>query len=173
MKILKIILLCFAILLISITVYYFFPEKKLDTSKSIDKIIVLKSKRKLLVLNGNQILKEYKISIGKIPVGAKHFEGDYKTPEGIYTIESKNPQSGYFKNLGISYPAEKDIKYAKENGKKAGGLIKIHGLKNGKGFIGKFHRWTDWTNGCIALTNQEMEELYTNVKVGTVIEIKP
>jgi murein L,D-transpeptidase YafK len=173
MKTLKIILLCFAMLLISITVYYFFPEKKLNTSKPIDKIIVLKSRRKLLVLSGNQLLKEYKISLGKSPTGAKHFEGDYKTPEGIYTIESKNPQSGYFKNLGISYPSENDINFAKENGKKPGGLIKIHGLKNGMGFIGKFHRWTDWTNGCIALTNQDMDELYNNIKVGTPIEIKP
>jgi murein L,D-transpeptidase YafK len=173
MKILKVAVFCFAIILMSITLYYFFPEKKLNTSKSIDKIIVLKSKRKLLVLNENQILKEYKISIGKMPIGAKRFEGDFKTPEGIYTIESKNPHSGYFKNLGISYPNEKDAMFAKESGKKPGGLIKIHGLKNGMGYIGKFHRWKDWTNGCIALTNQEMEELYLNVKVGTVIEIKP
>jgi len=157
--------------IITIVAWYFFPQKKLDTSKPIDKIIVIKHKRKLEVYSEDELLKTYKISIGREQIGAKHFEGDDKTPEGIYNINDKNPYSGYHLNLGISYPNKKDINFAKQHGKSPGGLIKIHGLKNGLGFIGKFHRWFDWTHGCIALTNDEVEELYYNVPIGTVIEI--
>ena len=165
----------FIILLLTISVlasYYFCPAQKLDTSKPIDKIVVLKSKRILQVYSNNELLKEYKISLGRKPIGAKHFEGDDKTPEGKYIINDKNPHSGYHLNLGISYPAKADILFAKSKGKQPGGLIKIHGLKNGLGFIGKFHRGFDWTHGCIALTNKEIEELYQNVKIGTVIELR-
>lgn len=166
--------LVFAMLLIALVlaVYYFFPEKKLDANKSIDKIVVLKSQRILQVYSKNRLLKEYKISLGRHAVGAKHFEGDDKTPEGKYYIKDKNPNSGYHLNLGISYPNKKDMAFAKSRGKPAGGQIKIHGLKNGFGFVGKFHRWFDWTHGCIAITNNEIEELYKNVPTGTVIEIR-
>ena len=116
-------------LIVVLAVYYFYPQKKLDASRQINKILVLKSKRKLLVLSGDEVLKEYTIALGRNPIGAKHFEGDYKTPEGIYEINSKNPTSGYYLNLGISYPSEKDIDYAKMYGKRTGGDIKIHGLK--------------------------------------------
>ena len=94
-----------------------------------------------------------------------------KTPEGIYYINDRNPNSICYLNLGISYPNEFDIKNARENNKSPGGDIKIHGLPNGYGFIGKFHRWKDWTWGCIAVTNREMKELYDNVPIGTEIEI--
>ncbi len=152
--------------------YYFFLDKKLDTSKEIDKIVVIKSERKLIVYCETEELKSYTVSLGREPKGAKHFEGDMKTPEGVYFIESKNPHSNYFLNLGISYPEKKDVLYAKKCKKSPGGLIKIHGLRNGLGFIGKFHQWFDWTYGCIAVTNEEMQELYENVKIGTIIEIK-
>jgi len=155
-----------------LTVYYFFPEKKLDTNKKIDKIQVFKSERKMKVYSRGQLIKTYKISLGRKPVGAKQFEGDDKTPEGKYIINDKNPNSGYHLNLGISYPKAKDIQFAKSKGKSPGGLIKIHGLKNGLGFIGKFHRFFDWTHGCIAVTDEEIEELYHNVKTGTVIEMR-
>ena len=173
MKFLKNSIFIFLFVFSFLTIYYFFPEKKLDTSKPIDRIIVLKSKRKLQVWSGNIRLKNYTIALGRQPKGAKHFEGDDKTPEGIYKIDSKNPNSGYYKNLGISYPSDTDIKYAIQKGKKPGGLIKIHGVKNGKAYIGKFHKCFDWTHGCLALTNQEIDELYQNVKIGTIIEIKP
>jgi len=152
--------------------YYFFPGKPLDENKIIDKILVLKSKRQLQVFNKGKLIKTYKISLGREPVGAKQFEGDDKTPEGQYIINDKNPNSGYHLNLGISYPSASDIQFAKSKGKSPGGLIKIHGLKNGRGFIGKFHRFFDWTHGCIAVTNKEIEELYHNVEIGTIIEIR-
>jgi len=155
-----------------ITVYYFYPEAKLPKGKIIDKIEVYKSKRKMLVYSEGKLLKTYKIALGRNPIGHKEFEGDFKTPEGIYEINAKNPNSGYHKNLGVSYPNEKDIAHAKSLGKSPGGHIKIHGIRNGSGFISKFQRWKDWTAGCIALTNEEVDELYEVVKIGTKIEIK-
>lgn len=110
-----------------------------------------------------------KIALGKQPVGHKHFEGDNKTPEGVYFINGKNQYSAYHKNLGISYPNKKDVAYAKKKGKSAGGLIKIHGLPNGRGKIGKLHLLNDWTAGCIALTDKEIDEIYAATKVGVKI----
>lgn len=119
------------------------------------------------------LLKTYRISLGRSPIGHKQFEGDCKTPEGIYSIDGRNPNSTFHKNLGISYPNEKDLEKAKSLGKPAGGDIKIHGLRNGRGYISKFHRWKDWTAGCIAVTDTEIEELYDAVKIGAEIQIYP
>lgn len=158
--------------LFAVAIYYFYPEAKLPKGKIIDRIEVLKSQRKMLVYSDGTLLKTYKIALGKNPVGHKEFEGDFKTPEGIYEINAKNPNSGYHKNLGISYPNEKDSAHATSLGKPPGGHIKIHGIRNGSGFISKFQRWNDWTAGCIAVTNEEVDELYENVKIGAKIEIK-
>lgn len=165
------IIIFLAVLAGFILVYNYFPEKKLTTE--VDKIVVEKSKRRMSVFANDVLLKTYRISLGDAPEGHKHFEGDEKTPEGIYTINSKNPNSGYHLNLGISYPNAADKSYAKAHGKSTGGDIKIHALKNGWGFIAKLHLLDDWTNGCIAVTNSEMHELYHYVPVGTPIEIKP
>jgi len=160
-------------LITTITVYLAFPEQKLPENATIDYIRVKKSERKMEVYQDGKLLKTYKISLGRNPVGHKEFEGDKKTPEGIYQINDKNPNSGYYKNLGVSYPSAKDLAHAKKLGKSAGGDIKIHGIRNYMGIIGKFQRWTDWTYGCIALTNREMEEIYTATPIGTTIEILP
>ncbi len=173
MKLKKIIGWSLFLLILGIIVYYFYPETKLPKGKIVDCIVVLKSKRQLLAYSNDKLLKTYSISLGRNPVGHKEFEGDKKTPEGIYTINDKNPKSGWHKNLGISYPNLKDIKNAKRLGKPTGGDIKIHGLENGKGYISKFQRWFDWTAGCIALTDEEVDELYDAVKIGATIEIKP
>ncbi len=156
-----------------LTVYYFYPEDKLPANTQINKLIVYKSNRQLLAYSNGQLFKTYKISLGRQPIGHKAFEGDKKTPEGLYFINDKNPNSGYYKNLGISYPNKDDIETAKRLGQPPGGDIKIHGLRNKTGFIGKFHRWHDWTLGCIAVTNEEIDELYRAVKIGTPIEIRP
>jgi murein L,D-transpeptidase YafK len=169
-KILRVLL---SISVIGLIIYYFYPEKRLAKGATIDKLVVYKSKRTLLAFTKGHLLKTYTISLGKNPIGHKEYEGDSKTPEGIYTINDKNPNSGYYKNLGVSYPNEKDREYAKTIGKPAGGAIKIHGLRNGMGFVSKFQRWKDWTAGCIALTNTEVDELYNSVKVGASIEILP
>ena len=161
------------ILILTGALYYFFPEDKLPTDKKIDRLVVIKSKRTMAVYSGGQIIKTYKISLGRNPIGDKDFEGDKRTPEGQYKINDKNPNSGFHKNLGISYPNQKDIEEANEKKLKPGGEIKIHGIRNGLGFIGKFQRMFDWTAGCIALTDQEVEELYNSVEIGTPITILP
>lgn len=159
--------------LVAIAIYYFYPERKLPKGKTIDRIEVFKSKRRMKVYSGGILLKTYKIALGKNPIGHKEFEGDCKTPEGIYTIDGRNPKSTFHKNLGISYPNENDLEKARSIGKSAGGDIKIHGLRNGSGCISKFHRWKDWTAGCIAITDSEIDELYDAVKMGSEIEIHP
>ncbi len=164
------LLLTFLLIIMPFT-YHFYLEEKLPLKAKIDKIIIIKHEHKMYVYSKEELLKTYKISMGR-GKGKKHFEGDKKTPEGKYFIDSKNPRSSFHLNLGISYPNKDDIKYAKKSGKSPGGLIKIHGLKNGLGFIGKFHRLFDWTRGCIAVTNYEIEELYRATPIGTPIIIK-
>lgn len=154
-------------------IYYLIPADKIPDGVLIDRIVVSKSRHKLYAYKGGQLVVTYKIAIGRQPIGAKQYEGDLKTPEGTYTINDRNPNSGYHKNLGIDYPNKKDIENAKALGKPTGGDIKIHGLENGKGYIGKLHRWKDWTNGCIALTDAEVDELYAHVPLGTLIIIEP
>ena len=136
------------------------------------KILVQKSKRNLCVYQGDQLVKTYKIDLGREPIGAKQFEGDHKTPEGLYEIDDKNPMSKYFLNLGISYPEAKDLEYARMHHKEAGGLIKIHGQPNDPSKLDHYP-CPDWTEGCIALNNSDMQELYTLIPVGTPIEIVP
>lgn len=169
----KSLLIVVGVFLTAFAVYYFYPEPKLPAGITIDKLVVYKSKRQLLAYSNGQLIKTYHVSLGGQPAGDKEFEGDEKTPEGIYFINDKNPNSGYHKNLGISYPNDNDLAYSKNLNKPAGGDIKIHGLRNYTGFIGKFHRWSDWTLGCIAVTNDEIDELYDAVKIGTPIDIRP
>lgn len=167
----KSIVLLIVGLVVGLTVYYFYPESSIPENITIDKIVVLKSSRQLKAYSQGKLIKTFEISLGRNPIGQKEIEGDKKTPEGIYSINDKNPQSGYHRNLGISYPNQEDILRTKQIGRKTGGDIKIHGIRNG--FIGKFHRLFDWTLGCIALTNSEIEQLYNHTPIGTVVEIRP
>jgi murein L,D-transpeptidase YafK len=173
MKFIK--LLLYPIFLLSgiVLIYIYFPEEKLPINAQIDQIIVYKSERKMKVYFEGTYLKTYKVSLGKVPIGKKETEGDKKTPEGIYHIENKNPNSVCYKNLGVSYPNATDRENAQKLNLPTGGDIKIHGLFNKSTNIGKFHRWKDWTAGCIAVTNYEMDELYKAVLVGAEITILP
>lgn len=148
-------------------------ETPLPEDAVIDRLVVHKSKRTMSAYSKGKLLKTYPIALGKQPVGHKHFEGDGKTPEGKYRINDRNPNSAYHKNLGVSYPNEADKAYAAAQGKSPGGLIKIHGIKNGWGSIGKRHLQRDWTDGCIAVTDEEIDELYRSVKHNAEIEILP
>ncbi len=172
-KWLKIVVGIFLLSILGLTAYNLYPESRLPKNALVDKLIVHKSKRTLSAYGQGKLLKTYQISLGGQPIGAKEIEGDLKTPEGLYYINDKNQYSGYHKNLGISYPNDRDISHAKALGKAAGGDIKIHGLRNGMGFIGKLQRCMDWTFGCMALTNTEIDELYRAVPIGTAIEIDP
>lgn len=138
-----------------------------------DLIVVEKSKRELTVYNQGKPLKTYKVALGREPVGPKRREGDKKTPEGQYTINYRKADSGYFRALHISYPSQADAETARKEGVSPGGDIMIHGLRNGIGWLGKLHRLADWTLGCVAVTDREMEELWRTVPDGTFVELKP
>lgn len=132
-----------------------------------------KSARQLSIFRGDQKLKTYRVALGRNPVGAKEREGDRKTPEGIYKIDSRKADSDYHLALHISYPSDDDTARAAKQGVSAGCDIEIHGLPNGRGWIGAFHRRTDWTAGCIAVTDEEIEELWRVTPDETPIEIQP
>lgn len=134
---------------------------------AVTKIEVHKSSRKMYLLNGKTVLKSYKIKLGGNPIGPKQFEGDGKTPEGAYYITHKNPNSSYHLSLGISYPDTSDVAFARAHGKPTGGDIFVHGGPNKAGQSG------DWTAGCIAVTDQQIEEIYAMVRPGTPIFIFP
>lgn len=149
-------------------------QPALSLEIKIDKLVVYKSKREMLAYSKGILVKTYPIALGRNPIGHKQFEGDKKTPEGIYYINDRNPNSAFHKNLGVSYPNEKDKAHAKALGKSAGGDIKIHGMKNGLGAkIGDYHLLKDWTDGCIAVTDREMDELFLAVKHNAIIDIRP
>ena len=138
-----------------------------------DKVLIVKKERRLTLLSKGEVIKTYKIALGGNPVGPKERQGDNKTPEGTYTIDSRNPNSGYHLSLHISYPNERDERRARELGVSPGGNIMIHGVKNGFSWVGASQADVDWTDGCIAVTNQEIEEIYRFVPNGTVVEIRP
>jgi murein L,D-transpeptidase YafK len=141
--------------------------------EQVDSIVIVKNKREMQLYSHRQLLKVYHFCLGPEPVGQKHFKNDGKTPEGIYHIDSKNPNSHYHKCLGVSYPSPEDTRYAKSLGKSTGGDIKIHGLPNGKGYMAKTFSKVDWTLGCISLTDDEIDELYAHAVVGTCVNILP
>ena len=145
----------------------------LPPGATIDSIVIIKHHHEMQVYSKTKLLKTYNIALGKQPVGHKQIQGDMRTPEGVYYINGKNPNSQYYKNLGISYPNERDRQTALKLGKSPGGDIKIHGLPNGQVNIGSLHCLKDWTHGCIAVTNGEMDELYNSVNIGVVVNILP
>jgi tetratricopeptide (TPR) repeat protein len=138
-----------------------------------DKILIEKKDRRMMLLAKNNVLKTYKISLGENPVGPKERQGDKKTPEGTYIIDSRNRNSNYHLSLHISYPDEKDKVRAREVGVSPGGDIMIHGLKDEFAWVGDLQSDFDWTDGCIAVTNEEIEEIDRLVPDGTVVEIRP
>jgi L,D-peptidoglycan transpeptidase YkuD (ErfK/YbiS/YcfS/YnhG family) len=138
-----------------------------------DKVLIKKQARQLTLLSKGEVIKTYTIALGGNPVGPKEREGDNKTPEGIYFIDSRNGNSGFHLSLHISYPNELDNMRARELGVRPGGDIMIHGIKNGFSPVGASHAGIDWTQGCIAVTNQEMQEIYKLVPDGTLVEITP
>jgi murein L,D-transpeptidase YafK len=138
-----------------------------------DLLVVNKAERQLSAYSQGQLLRSYRVSLGREPVGAKVREGDRKTPEGEYVIDSHNPRSSFHRALHVSYPSAADIARAKAGGYDPGGEIMVHGIHNGLGWIGRAQRLVDWTVECIALTDPEIEELYRIVPDGTKIEIRP
>ncbi|WP_415920685.1 L,D-transpeptidase family protein [Tateyamaria sp. SN6-1] len=138
-----------------------------------DAVIVDKAARRMQLMRGTQMLAEYPISLGGAPAGHKTREGDERTPEGTYLIDWRNGRSIAHLSLHISYPNAADRSAAEARGEDPGGNIMIHGILNGWGWVGALHRSWDWTNGCIAVTNAEMREIWSLVPNGTPITILP
>lgn len=138
-----------------------------------DRILILKSERKLTLYREGRPLKTYLVALGGSPVGDKQCQGDQRTPEGTYRIELKNRASRFHLSLRVSYPDTTDRAEARKRGCSPGGDIMIHGLGKSFAYLGKLHRTTDWTLGCVAVTNEEIEEIWAAVDVGTAVEIRP
>lgn len=140
---------------------------------AVDRVVVHKALRTMELRSQGKVVKTYAISLGDNPLGHKVQEGDEKTPEGSYVIDYRNRHSGYRRSLHISYPNRQDRKRARKLGVDPGGLIMIHGLPNGYGWARVLFTGRDWTNGCIAVTDEEIEEIWRLVKDGTPITIHP
>ena len=139
----------------------------------VDSVLVEKRARRLTLWYAGHPVRSYRIALGRMPVGAKRSRGDGRTPEGRYWIDGRNPGSLFHRSLHISYPSTTDRIEASEAGYAAGGAIMIHGLPAGAGWIGKHHAGFDWTEGCIAVSNEEIDEIWDLVSDGTPIEIRP
>jgi len=138
-----------------------------------DRILIEKKERRLTLFSKGKVLKAYQIALGGNPDGPKERQGDNKTPEGAYVVDSRNKNSRYHLSLHISYPNDKDKKRARQLGVSPGGDIMIHGIKNGFSWAGDLHTEVDWTKGCIAVTDEEIEEIDKLVPNGTIVEIRP
>ncbi len=138
-----------------------------------DKILIEKKERRLTLISKGKVLKTYKMALGGNPIGPKERQGDNKTPEGTYVVDSRNKDSSYHRSLHVSYPNEKDKKRAQQLGVSPGGDIMIHGIKNGFSWVGDLHTGVDWTKGCIAVPDEEIEEIDKLAPNGTIVEIRP
>jgi murein L,D-transpeptidase YafK len=173
LKVLLILFLVVCFAAASLAAFAYLNVNPLPSDAVADRVVVEKSARRLVLLRNAKTLKTYRVALGRAPAGAKEYEGDQRTPEGIYTIDFHKPDSDYHLALHISYPETRDVERAAAEGLSAGSDIMIHGLPNGRGWIGRFHRRSDWTAGCIAVANFEIEEIYRAVPDGTPIEVRP
>ncbi len=138
-----------------------------------DLVVVEKSARRLSLLRDGKLLRTYNVVLGSDPTGHKQREGDGRTPEGFYKIDFKNQKSRFHLSMRVSYPNAADRQHARQQGVSPGGDIMIHGLPNGLGWLGRLHRARDWTDGCVAATDAEIEEMWALIDVGTAVHIKP
>ena len=146
-------------------------DPPLPASAKADRLIVLKGERKLLLIKGDEVLKTYSVSLGGSPVGPKVREGDSRTPEGKYVLDRHNSHSQFHKSIHISYPNAEDLARARKLGVPPGGDVFLHGEPND--YHGPSQQLGDWTDGCIAVSNADMDEIWRAVADGTPIEIKP
>ncbi|MFI8481612.1 murein L,D-transpeptidase family protein [Pseudomonas sp. NPDC078700] len=149
------------------------PPQQSSHIQRVDKILILKSERKLQLISKGQPFKSYRVSLGKKPQGHKQFEGDQRTPEGIYWIDWRKTSDNYQLSMHISYPNARDQAAARNKGLSPGGMIMIHGTPIDEEYPEWYFSSLDWTNGCIAMKNTDMREIWSLVKDGTLIEIRP
>jgi murein L,D-transpeptidase YafK len=149
------------------------PKPSSASISEVDKVVVIKKERLLELYRNGEIVKTYRVALGRHPVGPKVCAGDDRTPEGTYYLNWRNAHSKFHRSLHISYPNAEDRLKAKALGLSPGSDIMIHGLPKGYGDLGEWHRTLDWTKGCIAVTNSEIDEIWKLVPDGTPIVIKP
>ncbi len=150
-----------------------FPVQGKVRLAAADRVVVNKKARQMVLLKDDEVIKSYQVALGSEPVGPKQRQGDGKTPEGTYRLDRRNNRSRFYKSIHISYPSRADVEAARMRGVSPGKDIMIHGLPNGLERVGELHTLLDWTNGCIAVTNAEMDEIWQLVAEGTPIEIRP
>ena len=138
-----------------------------------DLVRVVKSESRLYLIRDDEVFASYNVVFGANPKGHKEREGDERTPEGRYYLTYKNPSSAFYLSIHISYPDADDRAHARELGVDPGGDIMIHGQKNGKEWLSRFSRFVNWTDGCIALSNSDMDEVWDAIDAGIPIEIEP
>ena len=166
----------FALAALALSVAVFVPQPARATSEALqaaDKVLVVKSEHRLYLLRDGQPFKSYRVAFGLNPTGHKEREGDYRTPEGSYLLDGRNSQSEYFLSIHVSYPNDQDMEHARRNRWKPGGSIMIHGLPNLPRKSAEYYHSADWTDGCIALTNDDMLEVWLLTHTNTPIEIRP
>jgi len=144
-----------------------------ESLPAIDRLVVHKDERRLLLLHGDTVVRSYKIALGLNPVGQKERAGDYRTPEGRYYLNRRNPRSEYFLSIQVSYPNDTDLRRAHKHHWDAGGSIMIHGLPNQLKHEPKYYEISDWTDGCIALSNADMVEVWLLTPDNAPIDILP
>jgi murein L,D-transpeptidase YafK len=149
------------------------PPSPTPPSAKADSILVLKKDHLMELIAGGKVIRTYHVALGRGGLAPKRQEGDGRTPEGHYIVDAKNAASHYHKALHVSYPSTEDRNRAAKAGVSPGGAIMIHGLPNGMGWLSASHRLYDWTLGCIAVTDAEIDEIWNLVPVGTPVEIRP
>ncbi|NIA27885.1 MAG: L,D-transpeptidase family protein [Desulfobulbaceae bacterium] len=138
-----------------------------------DKIVIEKAERKLHLVKDGESFRTFEIALGIRPSGDKEYEGDFKTPEGVYSLDARNPHSEFFLSIHVSYPDIEDVRQARSKGLQPGGAIMIHGQPNEPTRSEAYYRTQDWTNGCIAVSNSDMIDIWLMTPDNTPIEIKP
>ncbi len=142
----------------------------LDTA---DRVVVRKAERRLYLMRGTTVLRSFSVALGLAPDGHKTREGDFRTPEGSYVLVERNPDSDFFLAIRISYPSQADQQRARRNGQAPGGAVMIHGQPNHPSHSQEYYRRTDWTNGCIAVSNADMVDIWLMTSRNTPIDILP
>ncbi|MEO9587907.1 MULTISPECIES: L,D-transpeptidase family protein [Marinobacter] len=145
----------------------------MDETPEVSEVLVRKEERRLYLLSGDQVVRSYRIGLGDNPSGHKLYQGDKRTPEGKYVLDWRNSNSDFYKSIHISYPNAEDREQASAWGLDPGGSIMIHGLPNEAGDMAFAFLGLDWTDGCIAVSNEEMDEIWQLVADGTPIRIVP
>ena len=160
---------CLAVFGIATTV----PAQQPAVAQKVDSVLILKKDHVMELLAGGKVIRSYKVALGQGGLAPKDRQGDGRTPEGHYVIDARNAASEYHLSLHVSYPNAEDRKRAAKLGVAPGGDIMIHGLPSGMGWLGATHRLYDWTLGCIAVTDAEIDDIWELVPVGTSVEIRP